>query len=359
MSSRLPAAATAGVVALLLTSCVGEEQQSVGIDSLTIATLGDVTPDQQAFLDRLDELSEGSISVDMQQNWQPSGGGSAEDALAQAVVDGDVDVAWVTVRSLRAIGLTSADSLEAPLLIQTHAQQREVATGLAGEIIMRELRTLGVEDLAMLPGPEQFPVASGAPLIDIADWVGKTVEYGPAEYPDSVAAQGITTFGATPTAGGTSPVADVVSGTVPAATANPADLVAGGATKDGPFLTANLPLWPRMSMIIMNSDVLDRLSTRQNGFLEAAVERAQDLAMANPDLGTPVTEACDAGILFGIAKSDQIAAYKTAVQPLYDALAEDKQEAKLFEAIQDAVSRSVGNGGFPVAKACRWVPPKA
>jgi TRAP-type C4-dicarboxylate transport system substrate-binding protein len=360
ISSRLPAISAAAVAALLLTSCAGEQQQAVGIDSLTVATLGTVTPAQQAFIDRLRELSEGSISVDLEENWQPSGAsGSDEEALTAAVAAGDVDVAWVTMRSLTAIGITGVDALEAPLLIQTHAQQREVATGVAGEMMMRQLRETDIEGLAMLPGPQQYPVASGAPLLDVADWAGKTVEYAPGSNPDSVAALTISALGATPSADGSTPVPDVVAGTVQAATANPADMVAGGATTEGPFLTSNVPLWPQMSAIVMNRTVFERLSTRQNGFIEAAVERAQDLAMTPPDLTTPVTEACDAGVRFAIAKTDQVTALKEAVQPVYDKLAADKEEGKIFEAIQDAVTRTVGVGSFPVAKACRWVAPEA
>jgi TRAP-type C4-dicarboxylate transport system substrate-binding protein len=361
ISSRLPAVSAAAVAALLLTSCAGEPQQVVGIDSLTVATLGAVTPAQQAFIDRLRELSEGSISVDLQENWQPSGGdsGSDEEALTTAVASGDVDVAWVTMRSLTAIGITGVDAIEAPLLIQTHAQQREVATGLAGEMMMRQLRETDIEGLAMLPGPQQFPVASGAPLLDIADWVGKTVEYAPGSNPDSVAALTISAFGATPSADGSAPVPDVVSGSVQAATANPADMAVGGATEAGPYLTANLPLWPQMSAIVMNRTVYERLSTRQSGFIEAAVERAQDLAMTPPDLTTPVTEACAAGVRFAIASADQVAAYQAAVQPIYDQLKADKEEGKIFDAIFEAVTRTVGVGSFPVAKACRWVAPAA
>jgi TRAP-type C4-dicarboxylate transport system substrate-binding protein len=357
--SRLPAVAAAAVAALVLTSCAGQQQQAVGIDSLTVATLGSITPAEQAFVDRLTQLSEGSVSVDVEENWQPSGGsGSNEEALTQAVAAGDVDVAWVTMRSLSAIGITGVDSLEAPLLIQTHAQQREVATGVAGEIMMRLLRGTDIEGLAMLPGPQQYPVASEAPLRDVADWAGKTVEYAPGSNEESVAALTIETLGATPSADGSSPVADVVAGSVQAATANPADLVAGGATEDGPFLTANLPLWPRMSAIIINRDVLERLSTRQHGFLEGAVERAKDLAMTTPDLSETLAEACDAGVLFANATSEQVAALTAAVQPIYDQLAKDKEEGKLFEAIQDAVTRTVGTGSFSVGKSCRWVPPK-
>ncbi len=360
ISSRLPAVAAAAVATLLLTSCAGEQQQVVGIDSLTVATLGSVTPAEQAFIDRLTELSEGSINVDIEENWQPSGeAGSAEEALTQAVAAGDVDVAWVTMRSLTAIGVTGMDALEAPLLIQTHAQQREVATGVAGEMMMRQLKDTNIEGLAMLPGPQQFPVAAGAPLLDVADWAGKTVEYAPGSNADSVAALTIQALGATPSADGTTPVADVVAGSVQAATANPADLVAGGATKAGPYLTANVPLWPLMSAIVINRDVYEQLSTRQNGIVEGAVERAQDLAMTPPDLTTPVTEACAAGVRFGLASAEQRAALLAAIQPIYDQLASDKQEGKIFEAIQEAVTRTVGSGAFPVAKACRWTAPAA
>jgi TRAP-type C4-dicarboxylate transport system substrate-binding protein len=356
----LPAVAAAAVAALLLSSCAGEQQQAVGIDSLTVATLGAVTPAQQAFIDRLRELSEDSIDIDLEEDWQPDGdAGSAEEALTAAVAAGEVDVAWVTMRSLNAIGITGVDSLEAPLLIQTHAQQREVATGIVGEMMMRQLRETDIEGLAMLPGPQLFPIASPAPLLDIADWAGKTVEYASGKNEGSVAALTIAALGATPSADGGSPVADVVSGSVPAAIAGPGDLVAGGATSAGPFLTTNVPLWPLMSAIVINRDVYERLSTRQNGFVEGAVERAQDLAMTPPDLVTPVTEACAAGVLFATATPDQVAAIQAAVQPIYDKLAKDKEEGRIFEAIQEAVDRTVGVGAFSVGESCRWVAPAA
>ena len=357
LSSRLSGLAAVGILGLLLTSCVGEEQVAIGVDNLTVATLGDVTEPQQAFLDRLDELSEGTIAVDMQDNWSPSGddGGSREEALTLAVASGEVDIAWVTVRSLAAIGVTGIDSLEAPLLIQTPEQQREVATGLAGEIVTRQLKDTDIEALSIFPGPLQYLVANDAPILDVADWAGKTVQYAPGDNDQSVVAETITTLGGTPSADGQDPIADLVSGSVQVATANPADLVPGGATATGPFMTGNFPLYPVMEMVVINRNVLDRLSTRQNGFIEGAVERAQDLSMAEPDVATPITEACAAGILFGFASADQVAALQNAVQPLHDALA--GQEARLFEAVQDAVRRNAGSGGLPVPSTCVWVAP--
>lgn len=361
LSSRLSGIAAVGILGLLVTSCVGEEQVVVGVDSLTVATLGAVTAPQQAFLDRLDELSEGDIAVDMQENWTPSGdsGGSNEEALTLAVAAGEVDIAWVTVRSLSAIGVTGIDALEAPLLIQTPEQQREVATGVAGELVTTKLRKTDIEGLSIFPGPLQYLVSNGAPILDVADWAGKTVEFTPGGNADSVIAETITTLGGTPSADGQDPVADLVSGNVQVATANPADLIAGGATATGPFMTGTFPLFPVMEMVIINRDVLERLSTRQHGFIEGAVERAQDLSMAEPDLATPVNEACAAGLFFGAASADQVAALTTAVQPIHDALAADKDEAKLLEAIQDAVKRNAGSGVLPVPSTCYWVAPAA
>jgi TRAP-type C4-dicarboxylate transport system substrate-binding protein len=361
LSTRLSGIAAVGILGLLLTSCVGEEQTVVGVDSLTVATLGDVTEPQQAFLDRLDELSEGSIAVDVQDNWTPSGdaGGTAEEALTLAVASGEVDIAWVTVRSLSAIGIEGIDSLEAPLLIQTPEQQRAVATGVAGEIVSKQLRQTDIEALSIFPGPLQYLVSSGAPILGAGDWTGKTVQFTPGDNDDSAIAATISALGGTPTAGGDDPVGDVLSGSVQVATANPADLIAGGATSAGPFLTATFPLFPVMEMVIINRSVLDRLSTRQNGFIEGAVERAQDLSMADPDLATPVAEACAAGLFFGSATADQVAALQSAVQPIYDALAADGKEAKLFAAIQDAVKRHTGSGVLPVPSTCIWVAPPA
>jgi TRAP-type C4-dicarboxylate transport system substrate-binding protein len=295
----------------------------------------------------------------MQENWTPSGdaGGSLEEALTKAVAAGDIDIAWVTVRSLSAIGVTGIDSLEAPLLIQTPEQQREVATGVAGELVTKQLKNTDIEGLSIFPGPMQYLVSNGAPILDVADWAGKTVEFTPGDNDESVVAETITTLGATPSADGQDPVADLVSGSVQIATANPADLLAGGATATGPFMTGTFPLFPVMEMVIINRNVLERLSTRQHGFIEGAVERAQDLSMAEPDLATPVAEACTAGLFFGAASADQVAALQNKVDPIYEALSKDKKEAKLLEAIQDAVKRNIGTGALPVPAACVWVAP--
>lgn len=356
ISPRLSGIAALGVLALVLSGCVGEEQQAVGVDEITLATLGAVDPSQQAFIDRMNELSEGSLTLNVDDNWTSSGGSDPDEvAITKAVLAGDVDIAWVTIRSLSAIGVTGIDSLEAPLLVRTHDQQRAVALGVPGELITNALRNTGVVGLALLPGPLQYPVAAEAPLLKLEDFAGKTIQVSSL---NPTEAAGVEALGATAAADGPSAVADVVSGAAQVTTADPVDLVAGGVTKEGPFLTSSVALWPRMSMILINQDVLDSLSKRQNGFLDGSVVRAQDIAMSNPDIGATIKAACDAGAKFGIAKADAVTALLEAVQPVYTALEADPAEAALLEAIQEAVKRNAGTGSISIPKKCRWAPPE-
>jgi TRAP-type C4-dicarboxylate transport system substrate-binding protein len=355
LSPRLSGIAAISVLALVLGGCATQEQTAVGVDELRLATLGTVNPSQQAFIDRMNELSEGSLDLTVTENWQGGGGDPDEVAITKAVVAGDIDIAWVTIRSLSAIGITGIDALEAPLLVQTHDQQRAVALGVPGELISNALRNSDVEGLALLPGPVQYPIASGAPVIALADWAGKTV---PVSSLNPTEAATVEALGATAAPDGPSSIADVVGGAIPMTTGAPAELVPGGVTEDGPFLTSNVALWSKMSIIIINRDVLDRLSNRQNGFLEGSVVRAQDLAMTDPDVSTIISESCKGGALYGIASGADLTALAEAVQPVYASLEGDPQDARLLEAIQDVVKRNAGNGGFGVSKSCRWVAPK-
>jgi TRAP-type C4-dicarboxylate transport system substrate-binding protein len=352
--SRLSGVAVIGALALALSGCVGSAQTTVGVDTLRVALLGPITPSQQAFVDRMNELSAGTVTLNVTENWKPaSGGGNVEDELAKAVLAGDVDMAWVPVRSLGAIGIKGIDALEAPMLIQTHDQQRAVALGVPGELISNALRTTKVAALAVIPGPEQYPVASGAPLVDISDWTGKTVQVSSQ---NKLEAETLQTLGAS-AGDGTGSVADLVGGSIQATTADPSELVSGGATGTGPYLTTNIALWPRMSIVLINRSVEDQLTNRQHGFVNGAVVRSQDLAMADPDIPTIAKDACAAGVKFATAKADQVTAIQAAVQPVLASLAGDPAEAKLLDAIQDVVKKNAGNGGFTVPKNCRYVAP--
>lgn len=357
LSSRLSGVAALGAVALLLSGCVGEEQVAVGVDELHIGVLGAVTPAQQAFLDRMDELSEGSIVVDVQEEWPASGGDSAEVSLAKAVLAGDVDIAWVPVRALTAVGAKGIDALQAPLLVQTHDQQRAVALGVPGEIIRNSLRNTGVTGLALLPGQTQYPVAAG-PLADLSQWAGTTIAVGAAGASNATESATVEAFGGTATIAGDDPVADVASGSVAAAAGDLDDLVAN-ASADGPIMTGNVPLWPEMSMVLANSSLLDRLSSRQHGFLDGAVVRAQDEAMAAPDELTGLNAVCAIAPSFTYATRDQLAAFQDAAKPVYAALEKDAAESRLLKAIQEVVKQHAGTGILGVSSSCVWVAPPA
>lgn len=348
-SSRLTGIVALGTLAVLLSGCVGEEQAVVGVEGLTIALPGTTTPDQQAFLDRFEELADGSIALDVTENWK-----GGETGIVEAVATGEADVAWVTVRSLTELGIEGIDALEAPFLVRTHDQQRAVALGVPGELIMKALRDSDLVGLGLVPGESAYPIAAGAALLSVGDWAGKTVQVSAL---NPVEAATVQALGATPSTDGTGGAADVVEGRVEAATADPRDLVEAGVTAEGPFLTADVVLWPRMSILVINRATYDSLSSRQHGFLEGAVVRAQDVAMADPDLPAAVAEACTAGARYGVAGGDQVTALTEAVSSVYSSLRSDAKDARLLAAVEDAVKRNAGTGAFSVSGDCRWTPP--
>ena len=360
MSRRLSGIAALGVLALVLTGCVSEQQTAVGVDELKLATLGELNPSQQAFVDRFEELSEGSVTVDVTENWEPSGGDdSAEVALAKAVLAGDVDIAWIPTRSLSALGVTGIEALDAPLLVQTHEQQKAVASGVPGEIVRNALRNTGLDGLALLPGPTQYPIASGAPVIDLSEWAGKTAAVGAKGADNSVELATMEALGATGSAGSGSATADLLDGSAQVGAGDLEDFLANGGEATGPFLTLNVPLWPKMSMIVINSSIHDRLSSRQNGFLDGAVVRAQDTAMATPDPTETITAACAVGPIAAYATADQLAALNDAVKPVYESLKDDAKESRLLEATQDTVKKHAGVGSLSLASTCIYVAPPA
>ena len=83
---RLSGIAALGIIAVVASGCASEEPVAVGIDSLHLATLGSVDPSQQAFIDRMNELSEGTVDLEVTENWSGGGGDSDEVALTKAVV---------------------------------------------------------------------------------------------------------------------------------------------------------------------------------------------------------------------------------------------------------------------------------
>jgi hypothetical protein len=119
----------------------------------------------------------------------------------------------------------------------------------------------------------------------------------------------------------------------------------------GKHFAANVNLWPRPLVIFAGKQVFDSLSPDQRNALRQAV--ANVVPAQTPALHRAEQDAagnlCRRGLEFQTASPDDLAALRTAVQPVYDTLARDPQTSKFLAAIA-----AIGKG-FPAESApqCR------
>ncbi len=95
---------------------------------LELASPTDGTPAQLgAYIDLVEELSDGSIHITVTSNWAShSGPGNAEQATLDDVAAGEVDMAWVGTRAFDDLGRNAFPALHAPLLVDSYNLQRAV-----------------------------------------------------------------------------------------------------------------------------------------------------------------------------------------------------------------------------------------
>jgi TRAP-type C4-dicarboxylate transport system substrate-binding protein len=105
----------------------------------------------------------------------------------------------------------------------------------------------------------------------------------------------------------------------------------------GTHLTGNVSLWPRPLVIFTSKRVFDSLNPDQREALRqavvnvipartAAIRRAEQEAVGN---------LCRRGLAFETANPDDLAALRTAVQPVYDVLARDRETKRFLTAIAE------------------------
>lgn len=101
-------------------------------------------------------------------------------------------------------------------------------------------------------------------------------------------------------------------------------------------MTANLNLWPRPLAIVINADVLDRLTPSQQAALTdaAAPAVAPSLDASRGEDAFVADALCNGPIQVIEASADELAAMRAAVQPVYDDLSTDSEVAAYLDEIE-------------------------
>ena len=125
-------------------------------------------------------------------------------------------------------------------------------------------------------------------------------------------------------------------------TALDADALSTGAIngfqywRSAEYVTANVNLWPRLTVMFMNGERFTSLTEDQQRILRVTAARIADdqwASLRNADVG-PVAELCERGMTLAAATDDDLAALRSAVQPVYDEIANDPANAAWLNQIE-------------------------
>jgi TRAP-type transport system periplasmic protein len=294
---------------------------------LTMANPAGGSGELDGFVNEVARLSGGTIRIQVQNSWR-LGQVRYETGLINDVRAGKADLGWAGSRAWDSVGVLSLRALHAPLLIDSYAvQERVLQSPLVGEMLAG-LEPIGLVGLGVLPGPMRKPLGISKPLVAPADYDGLTI----GVQQSLVADETMRVLGARPVwfpGMGKIDRFDGIEQQTGAIEGNRYDTV-------GKHFTANVNLWPRPGVIFAGRKVFDSLSPEQRNALRQAVANnipAQIVALRGAEQEAAGNLCRSRRLEFETASPHDLAALRTAVQPVYDTLARDPQTRKFLAAI--------------------------
>ncbi|WP_166548435.1 TRAP transporter substrate-binding protein [Agromyces luteolus] len=328
-------------VAFTAGCATGADRTGSSTLTLRIATIdGEVNPTGQlvgvsAFMDALEAESGGAIEVVLETGYG-DGGPEAEADLVQAVVDGDVDLAWPATRAFAAAGIDGLRAVEAPLQLMSYDAQRALIEGEAPKMIAERLDEAGLESLGLLIGPLRRPFSAEGPLLEPADWDGVRFRV----FNSPVQQLAVESFGGRAVVAGANWSDQLRAGGLDGAEFDIRHYQQIGLTTEAPWVAADVVLWPKVLVLSMNRAKLESLPDEQREWIESAARLAVEESMSGDyDESVATEELCENDVRFVLAGDASIDALRAEAAPVLDGLANDPDEAELLEVVLSVAER--------------------
>jgi TRAP-type C4-dicarboxylate transport system substrate-binding protein len=272
--------------------------------------------------------------------------------LVEAIASGDLDGGWPSTRAFSRAGIPGLDAIEAPMTLTNHEALQAVASGPAAERALAALEGTGVAGLGLFAGDLRRPFAADAFLLSPDDWDGISFRsYNSRVQSDTIAALGATardlSFGW---------VEEVAGGRLDGIESG-IEVYAGNFSTELPYATANVVLWPKVSVLALSQQRLDSLTDEQRAWVDRAVEAAFGArSAAAHDESSAVEAACEGGVRFALASNEDLAAMRATVQPVIDALSASEIDQALMADVLAVAAEHPDAYVPPVPEECLGEP---
>jgi TRAP-type C4-dicarboxylate transport system substrate-binding protein len=311
---------------------------------LTLANHQRGPDDVEYWIEEVQRRSGGSLRIQATNRWWDQEVASDKATIAD-VQAGKVQLAKVHAGAYDTVGVTSFQALVAPFLIDNQMLERRVLeSDLAGQMLAATSK-LGLVGLALLPTDLRKPLGLSRPLVTARDYRGARMGVREGE----VAKATFTALGATPVGtipGGPLRGLDGAELDLGAINWNEYDLQAKA-------VTANLTFWPRPVTVVINRTVFESLTPRQQEALRQAGSSVISRQLHYRQLlsGEDRHILCRRGLRFLHASSQDLAALRRAVQPVYDQLERSPDTRSSLRRIQ-AMKQETRAAATPDSPRC-------
>ena len=344
---RWAVAAVLAAFVLPLVACGGSgSDKAGGTDKgkprvLTLANvIGEPPAQLTSWAEQVGLLSDGTLTIEFENGWR-AGDAHYEVGTLDDVKAGKVDLAWVGARAFDRAGVMSFQALVAPLLIDSYDLQAKVFEQGIPEQMLEGVGELDLVGIGVLPGPMRKVLGVSKPFVGPADFEGEVVGLQDS----AVADASLRALGATPRLVSSGAKLDGLD-----AYEQQLGSIWGNSYDEGAkYVTANLNLWPRPLVVVMDKEVFASLTPEQQSALSEAATAAAPQALAasraEDEEAWPIL--CRRGLNFATASEGDLAELRSALEPVYRDLVNDPDTESYVAAITDLKTEIAASAEAP------------
>jgi TRAP-type C4-dicarboxylate transport system substrate-binding protein len=336
MFSPRGAAATAGIAVLISIAACAPKAPDTATDGTTVLTVATATSANrpgaaqiEEFARQVQELSHGSIRIATQLQAAGDDTDAWNQAVAELVESGGVDMALIPTRTWEGEGVISFNALSAPFLVNNNDVLKQVVAPDFAAPMLAGLKPLGLSGLALFPEGPRYLFSFGDRIEDSGDLDGKIVRAPSSETTDEV----LQAFGAVP-----KPLpGSLFTQALAANTVGATETSFSRASGLGKPTTAagNLVLYSKANTLVINQGLLNGLTANERRTLAQAADATR--AWATKTMPATAAEAaayCQHGGSIFTAPAQGIAAFKAAAAPTITRLEKDPATKALIAKIR-------------------------